>query len=106
VLEAQGLPEEEASPARHGLATFLAFVVAGALPLVPYVIAGLAIDRFTLSIGLTFVSMFGIGALRSTISTVRWWMGGIEMLALGSAVAAVAYWSGALVARAVGGQPL
>ena len=29
VLEAEGLPEEEASPARHAAATFAAFVVAG-----------------------------------------------------------------------------
>src|SRR5688572_5633048 len=33
---AQGLPEEEAAPAKHGTATFLAFAIAGALPLLPY----------------------------------------------------------------------
>ena len=37
VREAQQLPEQEAFPVRHGLATFLAFVTAGAVPLVPYV---------------------------------------------------------------------
>ena len=36
VLEAQEFPEEEAFPFRHGGATFLAFVLAGAVPLVPY----------------------------------------------------------------------
>ena len=34
---AQGLPEEEAAPGRHGTATFVAFAIAGALPLAPYV---------------------------------------------------------------------
>jgi hypothetical protein len=38
---AQGLVEEEARPARHGMATLLAFVVAGSLPLVPYVLPDL-----------------------------------------------------------------
>ena len=38
VLETQELPEEEASPFRHAVATFLAFVVAGTVPLVPYII--------------------------------------------------------------------
>src|ERR687898_441303 len=33
---AQDLPEEEAAPARHGIATMLAFATAGALPLLPY----------------------------------------------------------------------
>ena len=32
---AQDLPEEEASPSRHGLATFLAFFAAGVIPLCP-----------------------------------------------------------------------
>lgn len=34
--EADDLPEEESQPARHGMATFLSFVVAGAVPLLPY----------------------------------------------------------------------
>jgi vacuolar iron transporter family protein len=102
VLEAQGLPEEEASPARHGVATFLAFVAAGVLPLLPYLASGSAAGRFAWSIALTFLAMFGIGALRSAISTVRWWAGGIEMIALGGVVAFVAYWSGAVVAGFVG----
>jgi VIT1/CCC1 family predicted Fe2+/Mn2+ transporter len=102
VLEAQGLPEEETFPARHGLATFLAFVVAGILPLLPYVIAGEGATRFGWSIAMTLAGMFVVGALRSLISTVRWWVGGAEMLALGGAVAAIAYWSGAVVARLVG----
>jgi VIT1/CCC1 family predicted Fe2+/Mn2+ transporter len=36
VREAQHLLEQEAFPIRHGLATFVAFVIAGAVPLVPY----------------------------------------------------------------------
>ena len=102
VLEAEGLPEEEASPARHGLATFVAFVVAGALPLLPYLVEASPAARFAWSIALTFLAMFLVGAMRSVISTVRWWRGGVEMLALGGAVALVAYWSGSLIARFVG----
>ena len=35
-LTAEGRPEEEAYPAGHGAATFVAFVLAGAVPLLPY----------------------------------------------------------------------
>ena len=42
---ADNLPEEEASPARHGIATFLAFVGAGAVPLAPYLAAELSVGR-------------------------------------------------------------
>lgn len=99
---ADNLPEEEASPARHGLATFVAFVAAGAVPLAPYIVPPGTIGRWTLSIALTMTTLFAVGAARSTVTTVRWWTGGLEMLGLGVAVAVVAYTAGAVVAAAIG----
>ncbi len=96
--EVQDLPEEEAHPVRHGLATFGAFALAGALPLLPYVFPELALDRFVFSIALTLAALFGIGAARALVTADRWWVSGVEMLSLGAVVAAVAYGSGALVA--------
>lgn len=98
VLSAEGRPEEEAYPWRHGLATLLAFVAAGALPLVPYLVPG-SFERFWVSLVVTLSSLFGIGALRAVIGQVRWWSAGGEMFALGAVVAGVAYASGALIAR-------
>ena len=103
VLETQDLPEEEAFPFRHAVATFLAFATAGSLPLMPYMFKALTLDRFALSIVLTFLAMFGVGASRALIANVRWWRAGLEMSALGAMVAALAYVSGALVAAAVQG---
>ena len=103
VLETQSLPEEEAFPARHALATFLAFVVAGAIPLAPYMFSAVGLDRFTCSIVLTGLTMFLVGASRGLIANVRWWHAGFEMFALGAAVAALAYGSGALIAAMIGG---
>jgi VIT1/CCC1 family predicted Fe2+/Mn2+ transporter len=102
VLEAQNLPEEETFPTRHATATFLAFVCAGAVPLLPYMLSGEPVDRFLASIVLTLGAMFMIGALRALIANVRWWKAGIEMLSLGALVALLAYASGGLVARLVG----
>ena len=100
-LLAQGLPEEEAQPVRHAVATFLAFVVAGAVPLVPYVIPAIVQNPFPLSIVLTFVVLFGIGALRATVTADRAWLSGLETLGLGLIVAVVAYGAGAMVASIV-----
>jgi VIT1/CCC1 family predicted Fe2+/Mn2+ transporter len=102
VLEAQQLPEEEAAPGRHAGATFLAFVVAGSLPLVPYMMGPWPFDRFIGSVALTLAGMFGVGASRALIADVVWWKAGFEMSGLGAAVAALAYGSGALVADVVG----
>ena len=101
VLEAQDLPAEEASPIRHASATFMAFAGAGIVPLVPYMMPGLPVDRFVSSIALTLLAMFLVGASRSLIARVRWWRAGLEMLGLGGIVAAVAYGSGRLVATIV-----
>jgi VIT1/CCC1 family predicted Fe2+/Mn2+ transporter len=95
---AQELPEEEAAPARHGLATFLAFASAGIVPLLPYVFVVPAEIRFRLSVLVTFAALFVIGALRSLVTVDRWSTAGLEMLLLGLLVAGAAYGSGALVA--------
>jgi vacuolar iron transporter family protein len=101
-LAALGRPEEESRPVRHGIATMLAFVAAGAVPLVPYAFPAFGAGRFALSVILTFGSLFAVGASRATVTTERWWSAGLEMLWLGVAVAAAAYGSGAVVAAIVG----
>jgi VIT1/CCC1 family predicted Fe2+/Mn2+ transporter len=95
---ALNLPEEEAAPARHGLATFLAFAIAGALPLLPYAFEGSADVRFAFSASFTLAALFVIGSLRSLVTVERWMKAGFEMLLLGAVVAAAAYGSGALAA--------
>ena len=101
VLETEELPEEEAYPFRHGTATFLAFVAAGIMPVAPYLLPAGPVDRFALSVAITLLSLFTIGALRALIANVRWWHAGFEMFGLGAIVAGVAYGSGALVASLV-----
>ena len=99
--EAQGLPEEESQPARHGLATFAGFAVAGAIPLVPYLVPGLD-NRFLYSSLLALTAQFSVGALRSIVTASRWWSSGLEMAGLGALVAVVAYATGAGIASIVG----
>jgi VIT1/CCC1 family predicted Fe2+/Mn2+ transporter len=101
-LAAQDRPEEESQPVRHGFATFAAFVVAGAVPLLPYGAPGTDRGRFTLSVVLTLLALFFVGASRALVTNDRWLRAGLEMLLLGTAVAAAAYWSGAIVAAIMG----
>ena len=99
---AQDLPEEEAAPARHGIATMLAFVAAGVLPLLPYAVGVPPVARFAVAIALTFAALFAVGSLRALVTVDRWWLAGLEMLLLGALVAAAAYASGALIAGLLG----
>lgn len=92
------LPEEEASPVRHATATFLAFAIAGFVPLIAYLTPGTAPAARPLVATLaTFAALFGVGALRSTVTDERAFTGGLEMLGLGVAVAGVAYYAGSIV---------
>ena len=101
-LAALGRPEEESRPVRHGIATLLAFVVAGAVPLLPYGFDAASGSRFGLSVLVTFMGLFVVGAARAAVTSDRWWSAGLEMLLLGIAVAAAAYGSGAFVAAMIG----
>ena len=97
--EAEGLPELERHPWKHGLATLVAFVVAGAVPLIPYLFfraAPLAVSTI-----MTFTTLFVLGALRALVTNDRWWHTGLETFALGTFVAAAAYAAGHLVVLAV-----
>ena len=99
---AQALPEEEASPARHGAATMTAFAIAGAVPLAPYLLGASGYGAFYAASALTLAALFLVGASRAAITLDRWWRAGLEMLLLGAIVAAAAYATGAIVASFIG----
>lgn len=99
---AQDLPEEEAHPARHGAATMAAFVAAGVMPLLPYMILQDPWSQFVWSVVFTLTAMFGFGAVRSFVTVDRWWGAGLEMLLLGVVVASAAFGTGLAVAWILG----
>lgn len=80
-------------PVRTAAVTFLAFVVAGWTPLVPYLLA--VEPLFRLSIGATAIAFFAVGASRTVVTERGWLRSGAEMLAIGMLAAGVAYGAGA-----------
>jgi hypothetical protein len=58
-----GLPPVEPDPMRAAIATFLAFLVAGFVPLLPFIFS--VPNAFTVSAVVTGVVFFGIGAAKS-----------------------------------------
>ena len=100
-LAAEGRPEQEAFPWKHGLATLLAFVGAGVFPLIPYIAPLPEGARLRVSAVVTLAALFAVGVARAAVTLDRWWKSGLEMLALGGIVALAAYGAGALVAAVV-----
>ena len=87
-------------PWRAGLMTFIAFVAAGLLPLLPFLVrptTGSQGTPFLWSIALAAVAFFGIGAIKSWFVGHSWWRSGLETLTLGGGAALLAYATGALL---------
>lgn len=89
-----GLSYAEPHPLRAAIATFIAFLLAGAVPLLPFVL-GLP-NPFEVSIAATLVTFFLIGTGKSRWSLASWWRSGLETLLIGSLAAAIAYLVGTL----------
>jgi len=94
---AQGIVREGHEHALgHAAAIFLAFVVAGAVPLLPFAFVP-AEHVFPASCLATGLTLFVVGSLRTLVTRARWFVSGVEMLLVGSAAAAVAYGIGYLL---------
>ena len=89
-----GLGGIDPHPLRAALATFFAFLLAGLIPLVPFLL-GLS-GGFALSAGVTGLVFFAIGALKSRWSLSAWWRSGLETLLIGGTAALIAYGVGTL----------
>lgn len=89
-----GASSVDPEPMRAALATFAAFLVAGMVPLLPFLF-GLA-SAFSVSVWLTLITFFCIGAMKSHWALTPWWRSGGETLAIGGAAALMAYGVGSL----------
>jgi len=89
-----GLSRSDPEPMRAAVATFTAFLIAGFVPLIPFLL-GLA-NAFSIATFATLLTFFMIGAAKSRWSLAKWWRSGIETLLIGGVAAALAYGVGGL----------
>ncbi len=89
-----GLGSVDPHPMKAALATFFAFLVAGMIPLLPFLAS--VPNAFAISAWMTMAVFFAIGALKSRWSLAPWWRSGIETLLIGGLAALIAYLVGSL----------
>jgi len=87
--------KDEHSPVKHGAITFFSFVLAGLLPLIPYIF-GLK-NPFEISIVAVGIGLFGIGAVRGMYSDKGYFREGLEMFLIGGFAASTAYFVGLFI---------
>ncbi|MBI3910361.1 MAG: VIT1/CCC1 transporter family protein [Armatimonadetes bacterium] len=106
MVEELGMLENERKPPLSALATLVSFIVAGSVPLLVYLLglitpvpSGVA---FPVSIGLSAVALFGLGAAKVLVTRLNAFRSGLEMLVVGGLAAGVAYLVGAWL-KGIGG---
>ena len=80
--------------------TFAAFVLVGAVPLVPYVLLSGRRTTLWCAVGSTLAVLFAVGAARTVVTKRKPWSAGLEMVLIGGAAAGMAYSVGRLVSTA------
>lgn len=98
--EEWGLSLQVPSPWRAGLSTFMAFIAAGLIPLLPFlcnILFGWHLEAFALSSFFTAVAFFIIGVSKSTVTGEKWLRSGLETLLVGGSAAVLAYFVGILL---------
>lgn len=78
-------------PKKGAVFTFGAFVIAGFLPLIPYLFLNQNQTAFKYAILATALALFSVGALRTILTKRKWFFSGLEMLLVGGTAALIAY---------------
>lgn len=96
-----GLSLQHQHPLRSGLATFAAFVLLGALPLIPFFVGaavpGVPAEPYLWSTGLTALGFVLVGAAKGTQVKASPVSSALETLIVGGTAALLAYWVGRLL---------
>lgn len=106
MIDELGMHRDERNPLLNALATLGSFILAGSVPLLVYLL-GLVVPvdpraSFFISLGLSGLALFGLGAAKVFITERHPIKGGLEMLLVGGLAAGVAYAVGALL-KGIGG---
>jgi VIT1/CCC1 family predicted Fe2+/Mn2+ transporter len=101
MVQELGLLPDDRIPILSGAATLGAFVIAGSVPLLAYLL-GLFVSldpgtSFAITLGLSGLALFGLGAAKVLITKGKWFRSGMEMLVVGGLAAGVAYLVGYLL---------
>ena len=103
LTEELGLARDPPHPLASALATFIAFVLVGALPLAPFLLPNVGVgDRFALSAILAGLAFFSIGLVKGMATDRRALRSGFSTLMTGGAAALLAFGAGTILRMTFG----
>jgi len=103
LTEEHGIPRSGPSPWKSAVTTFAAFLLVGAVPLIPFLASGLGIQqRFVLSSFLAGIMFYAIGMLKSLVFAKPVIRSGLSTLLTGGTAAGLAFLTGYLLRELFG----
>ncbi len=90
------IPENLGNPLLNGFSMGTAYVVGGAVPLLPYFLIYSPEKAIPVSVVVTLLGLFVLGSSTTVFSKRTWWRAGFEMFSLASVAAAIGYIVGKL----------
>lgn len=103
-LEQASASVDHEQPWRHGLATFVAFVVVGTVPLLAYFVEAGAASRLGLAFGLALAALALVGGARARFVARPVWRCAVEMMMLAGGAAVIAYLIGVALGSVTAGS--
>ena len=99
--ELKVFPDNMQQPFKNGLVMGVSYIFGGIIPLAPYFFFDIG-GAITVSIIITLIGLFSLGAFVATYSKRSWIHAGIEMATLAGVAALVGYGVGQLIERFIG----
>ena len=100
--EEHGVSVSRHSPIKAAACTFIAFVLCGMVPLLPYIFGLQA--SLTMATAFSAVVFFMIGSVKAKWSVQSWYLSGLSTLGIGMAAASIAYVVGHLLKTLLAGS--
>lgn len=94
-----GISSLRPEPTSAAVSTFIAFVLCGSVPLLPFLFQ--LENAITISALATMLTFFLVGAVRTIWTRRQWWLSGGETLLIGSSAASIAYLVGYVLSRII-----
>lgn len=95
------MTKENIDPIKGAMATFIAFIVVGIIPLLGYLLKPVLNlsnqETFIMASFSTLIALFIVGAVKSKFSLKHWFFSGLQTAAIGGVAAGIAYGVGFLL---------
>ena len=88
-------PHNLGSPAKNGVLMWGSYVIGGLIPLLPYLLIATVVAAIPISISITLIGLFLLGAGTTRYTNRTWWKAGIEMFLFAGFAALIGYLVGA-----------